>query len=202
MKTRNGALRGILGVITLVATSAIGAELINPSFDEPKVPEPPECDQANGWERWGSWANRHTNETDQTIEPRWQSRSGPGLMAYHHWQSDSVDAGWFQDVTDLLDGSYYRFSVWAKSAANCNASKVQMRIEPLTGTEPYAIRDYSLKDIGENWTYITVWTKLPPEVREIRCKITCVHGFSGNIQTAVGSISFDDAKLERLTVHE
>lgn len=184
-----------LTLMVLLGVSGLtnAAELANPSFDEPESSDPSEYDQAAGWERWGSWANRHENQ------PEWKPRSGLGLIAYHHWQSDSPSAGWCQDVTNLVGGSSYRFSVWAQWEPNCNAENVELRIEPFGGGAPLAVETFTSETVDQTWTYITVQAKLPPSVTEARCVIRCNHGFGGAVQDARGAIKFDDAALKLLT---
>jgi hypothetical protein len=173
------------------ATWAAGNMLSNPSFDEPKSAEPPECDQAAVWERYGSWANRHASQGE------WEARTGPAMVAYHHFQSDSPNAGWFQDVVNLKSGVPYTFSVWAKWDANCNASNVNIKIEKYAGGGPdYVSHAYSSASVGTNWTKISVQGALPEGVSNARVTIECIQGFHGDCTHAAGSIKFDDASLE------
>lgn len=186
--------RLILLVLLGWAGLAQAVELVNPGFDEPKSPDPSDYDQAAGWVRWGSWANRHDNL------PEWPSRNGKGMVAYHHWLSDSPDAGWYQDVTNAVPGGYYRFSVWAQWEANCNAESVELSIEPFGGGEPYAAEKFGAKRINTTWTYITVHGRLPAHVTRARFVIRCHHGFGGALPDAQGAIKFDDAALTKVSL--
>ncbi len=179
-----------LAVLLGLSGAAHAAELTNPSFDEPKSDDPSGYDQVAGWERWGSWANRHE------AQPEWKPRNGQGLIAYHHWWSESTNAGWYQDVTGLAGGSFCRFSVWAQWEANCNAKSVELSIEPVGGGKPFATKTFTSKDIEPTWTYIIVQGRLPPSVAEARFVIRCNHGFGGAVQDAQGAIKFDDAALK------
>jgi hypothetical protein len=187
---RMRVLAPALAAFLAVATSAAGNLLLNPGFDEPKSAEPPECDQADAWERYGSWANRHASQSG------WEARSGTASVAYHHNQSDSVNAGWFQDVTGLKPGVPYTFSVWALWSPDCNAARINVKFEKYGGGGPdYVVRKYAHTDMGGDWTRIQVQATLPQGVTETRVTIECIHGFGGNCATATGNIRFDDASL-------
>ncbi len=177
-------------VIMLGLASMVNANLLlNPSFDVPKDAEPPECDQALNWERWGSWANRHTNQ------PGWQVRSGLAMVAYHHWQSDTYNAGWWQDITGLEDGGTYTFSVYAQWESDCNASNINMKIEPWGGGEAYATQSYTSNDVGTGWTLISVEGTLPAGITNARVTIECMAGFGGDTGQQNGALKFDDANF-------
>ncbi len=172
---------------------AEGAVILqNASFDVPEESEPPECDRAQYWSRWGSWANRHTNQ------PGWQVRSGLAMVAYHHWQSDTYNAGWWQDITGLEDGGTYTFSVYAQWESDCNASNINMKIEPWGGGEAYATQSYTSNDVGTGWTLISVEGTLPAGITNARVTIECMAGFGGDTGQQNGALKFDDANFQAI----
>lgn len=183
-----------LALLALVPAALHAAELRNPGFDDPADPEPPMCDRAAGWERWGQWANRHTNEVG------WEPRTGAGFVAYDHWRSYTPRAGWSQVVSNLTGGALYRFGVWAKWEPACNASNIELRIEPLVRGARPAVARYTSANLSDVWSPIGVSCRLPPEATAARCVIQCSHGFGGILTNAVGALKFDDATLEEVQV--
>lgn len=174
------------------ARRAEGGILSNPGFDEPKSDQVVECDEAAGWERWGAWVNRHKHGSE------WRARNGRALVAYHHWESDSPTAGWSQTVTNLEAGATYRFSVWAQWDPNCNASNVELRIEPDGASRFQLVEQYTAARVGKIWTYLCVQGKMPADATAARLVIQCTHGFAGDTADASGAIKFDDAELTKL----
>lgn len=166
--------------------------LKNPSFDAPWIEVLPECDQAAGWRRWGAWVNRHLSG------PGWEARTGDGLVAYHHWQSDTADAGWYQDVSNLVGGVVYRFSVYVLWEPTCNASNVELSVENPEDGQLLGVNRFVREDFRPHWTPAWVHARIPAGQTAARFRIRCVHGFGGETAPAAGCIKFDDASVREV----
>lgn len=205
-KTSSGSRRhrlkslssGFLALSLALGSASIvfGGDLVNPGFEDSSPLDDVGSDQAFCWDRWGQWMNRMTNE------PGWQSRRGDAFLVYQHWRADSAESGWFQDVSNLVAGCRYRFTVWASRDANCNAGIVELIVSPAGGGTPYRVERFGPREIGRHWTLTAVHAKLPDNATAARFSIRCLHGFTGDTSRAQGAIRFDDADVQMLAVSQ
>ena len=173
------------GLGILWAVSAWSAGLINPSFEEPLDPNNPIQHLAAGWGAWGGWMNRETG---------WAPvRSGHCIVGYHHFRiGETNSSGIFQDVPDVADQSVCTFRIFACSDRNTRPQCVQVRMEPLGGGEPFALRSYAASEIRLNeWTELSVTaTNRGQGVRVVLLAVPQQYGERD------GALRFDVARLD------
>jgi hypothetical protein len=178
---------GILALLwcAMLVENVHGAELLNPSFENPQDPNNPIQHLAAGWGTWGGWMNRETG---------WAPvRTGTCIVGYHHFRiGDTNSSGIFQDVSGVAEGSVCTFRIYACADHNTYPEKVRLRIEPCGGGEPLAVRSYAAGDIRINeWTELSVTAT--SVARGIRVTLEAVPKQVGDRD---GALRFDDASLE------
>lgn len=178
----------ILSVVLVMAAGIAGAfaqQLQNASFEDAETEtENLYGDLAARWGRWGNWMNRETQWTP--------TRSGQCLMGYHHWRIEEPEvSGFYQDVSDIPDGTLCMFSIFAYRDEGTNAESVELRIEKMGGFEVLASRVLSMEEIRKNgWGKISVTgTTRGGGVRVLVAVTPLKQGFRQ------GAIKFDDAEL-------
>ncbi len=170
----------------LAGGSAGGAELLNPSFEEPGgdgnlwV-----SDRAAQWDRWGAWFNRETD---------WSPvRDGQCIMAYHHWKILGDDtAGICQDLPDVPAGRTLTFSVDAIKDKFTNVDYVELRLEPRSGGQALASQVYRMSDLkSAKWTTLSVTGASPAPGLRVLVVVK-----PGRNSARKGALKFDAARLE------
>lgn len=154
-------------VVMLLAAASLSAAVVraqtlaNPSFEE----QGEQADLASGWSRWGHWVNRENDWTPV--------RDGSCLMGYHHWQIESSDSsGFYQDVSNVVPGKVYSFSVYANADPSedetSNADSVELRLETtLYGEQSIVVsKIYRFVDLATNgqWSLLRVRAAAPRDI--------------------------------------
>ena len=160
-------------------------EIKNPSFEEPVEQGNWSCDRAAGWDRRGAWFNRET-----TWSPVLQ---GECLMAYHHWQIKQDDPSeLFQDITGIVTGKNFCFSIQVFKDKGTNFEYVELRVEPAHGGTPISSAVYRMPDLkSDRWTPLSVSVKSPTS-SALRVVISVKPGRSNQRK---GALKFDEASI-------
>ncbi|MCP4594323.1 MAG: cellulase family glycosylhydrolase [bacterium] len=121
-------------------------------------------DQARDWKRWGAWFNR---------EDGWTPRAdGRCVLGYHHWRLGSTDSsGTYQDVSGLVPGTGYTFTVQANRDLPADGKhgpeSIELRIEsPHEGRLlRVASQTYRFEDLasGDAWSTLRVAGTIPTD---------------------------------------
>lgn len=170
-----------------VLAQTAAPSLSNPSFEF--AGEKPE--EVPGWGVWGGGIDRV-----DTWQP---TRTGDAMVGYKHWViRDAGDSGLFQDVSSVVAGTGYEFSLWVyvDQAQQNGFGGVELRLESgIDGRQvTVATNTVAGADIpAGRWSRLSVRGTAP--VANLRVVVVF---FPSVEEPRDGAVKIDDAQITRL----